>query len=73
MNGKNEKKFGIWIDGSRVSNDKLKSYVPSDFEYFMISKLAKNAKHYDLYKYHVSLYTPKMFKELQDDLKKDAF
>lgn len=57
----NPEKYGVWIDGKRINNDKLKTYSPSDFHHFTKSTLLKNAKNYGKYTFHLSLTSIKYF------------
>jgi hypothetical protein len=42
----NSKRFGIWIDGKRVENSKLKEYKTTDFSHYFVSTLTKLAYNY---------------------------
>ena len=57
------KLYGVWIDSDRISNADLKKYKPSDFGWYNVSKLAKNAVNYGKHYYQVSLYTQKYYNE----------
>lgn len=52
-----EKMYGVWIDGTRVRNSELINHKPSEFSWYNVSKLAKNAVNYGKHYYQVSLYT----------------
>ena len=52
-----EKIYGVWMDGSRINNSELKKHKPSEFSWYNVSKLAKNAVNYGKHYYQVSLYT----------------
>lgn len=54
---KKSKKYGIWIDGKRIENNKLNQYLAKDFSSYYVSKLAKNASNYGEYYYQVDLMT----------------
>ncbi len=56
-----EKTYGVWLDGRRISNSDLKKYIPSDIVYFSQSRLLKNAAHYGQYKFQVNLMTHAYF------------
>ncbi len=61
---KNGDKFAVWIDGKNVSNETLNNYTSSDFTYYTVSKVYKNAqtkKHPQPFQNH--LYTKKGFEE----------
>jgi hypothetical protein len=63
----NPKEYGVWIDGEKVKNSVLKNYKPSDFSYYMVSRLMKNAAHYGQYTYHLSLSTPVHFETWRNE------
>ncbi len=54
---KNDKKYGIWIDGKRVLNNRLTSYTASDFGSYFSSKLEKNAINYGKHYFQINLMT----------------
>jgi len=62
----NSKKFGVWLDERRISNAELKKYKPSDFDYYFISKLEKNAINYGKHYFQIGLSTPENFKAWQE-------
>lgn len=62
----NSKKFGVWLDDRRISNEQLKKYTPTDFDYYFISKLEKNAINYGKHYFQIGLSTPKNFREWQE-------
>lgn len=64
---KNEKKYGVWIDGSKVDNTVLNSYRPEDFHHFFKSKLGKRAKNYGKYTYHLVMVTQKTFDKVPNN------
>lgn len=35
--------YGVWIDGKRVANEKLSTFSPKSFSFFLVSRLKKNA------------------------------
>ena len=57
------KMYGVWIDANRISNSDLKNHKPSEFGWYNVSKLAKNAVNYGKHYYQVSLYTQKYYDE----------
>jgi len=57
--------YGVWIDGRRVDNAQLQQYSPSDFSYYQVSKLLRNAVNYGKHKYHLSLMTKEYFDNLR--------
>ena len=60
---KDSKIYGVWIDGNRISNADLEKYKPSDFGWYNVSKLAKNAINYGKHYYQVNLYSQKYYDE----------
>jgi len=62
----NSKKYGVWLDDNRIENDKLKQYKPSDFDYYFVSKLEKNAINYGKHYFQVGVMSKKAFKEWHD-------
>lgn len=61
---KNAKKYGVWIDGSKVDNAVLNRHKPEDFHHFFKSKLGKEAKNFGQYTYHLVLVTQKTFEKV---------
>lgn len=61
---KNNKEYGVWIDGKKVNNNDLDNYKASDFSLYYTSKLAKNAKNYSNHYYQVNLYSNERFKQM---------
>ncbi len=60
------KKYGVWLNEKRIGNAELKKYKPSDFDYFSISKLERNAINYGKHYFQINLLTPKEFAEFRD-------
>jgi N-acetylmuramoyl-L-alanine amidase len=60
---KDPKMYGVWIDGNRISNADLEKYKPSDFDWYNVNKLAKNAINYGKHYYQVNLYSQKYYDE----------
>lgn len=56
---KDSKKYGVWLDGQRIDNEKLSSYSPSDFHHYFKSRLLPNAKNYGKHEFQVNLTTYK--------------
>lgn len=54
---KSPSSYGVWIDGKKVANSELNRYKASDFDQFNVSRLAKNALHYNEYRCQVDLMT----------------
>lgn len=54
-------KYGVWVDGKRIKNNKLKDLNPKDFVYFTISKLYANARVLDGFDFQVFLVSPSYF------------
>lgn len=70
-NWKNSKRYGVWIDDKRVSNEALNNYKASDFIHYSASRLAKNAVNYGKHYVQVNLMTNSYFaaflkKQLQE-------
>ncbi len=63
-------KYGVWLDGKRINNNKLSNYQPSDFALYWESRLAKNAANYGRHYYQVDLYTPSYYEESYTKIKK---
>jgi len=55
--------YGVWIDAKRISNSDIEKYKPSDFGWYNVSKLEKNAINYGKHYYQVSLYSQKYYDE----------
>src|SRR5688572_26293729 len=55
--------YGVWIDAKRISNADIEKYKPSDFGWYNVSKLEKNAINYGKHYYQVSLYSQKYYDE----------
>jgi bla regulator protein blaR1 len=60
---KNPDTYGVWVDGKKISNDKLNDYQASDFEHVFISKLYKNARVGKNYLYQVDLETKDYYRQ----------
>lgn len=54
---KDEKTFGVWIDGKRIKNSDLSNHQRADFDHFFVSKLSKNAINYGKHFYQINLMT----------------
>ena len=54
---KNDKTYGLWINGKRVKNSILNSHSNIDFSQVFVSKLDKNAINYGKHYYQVDLMT----------------
>lgn len=54
---KNEKLYGVWIDGNKVKNAILYKFKNSEFAQVSISKFYGAAKYHQLYFYQVNLMT----------------
>ena len=63
--------YGIWLDGKRIENSELNRYQFSDFSHFSVSRLARNAKDYSKYVYHLELNTTAYYKERKAKLDAD--
>lgn len=56
------KRFGVWIDGKRIENSKLKDFKPADFSYWSTGYLTKRAVNYGKLDYEIYLMTNAEFK-----------
>lgn len=54
---RDDKAYGVWLDGKRIENEKLASYKSQDFGLYFESKLSKNAVNYGKHYYQIDLYT----------------
>ncbi|GAB2995624.1 hypothetical protein GCM10027284_12890 [Cyclobacterium sediminis] len=54
---KDANRYGVWMDGKRISNADLDNYTNTDIGRFFVSKLEKNAKNYGKHYYQVDLMT----------------
>ncbi|MBL7560193.1 hypothetical protein JAO71_10310 [Olleya sp. YSTF-M6] len=61
------KKYGIWLDGKKINNNKLSSLSTSSFAHYFESKLAKNALNYGKHYYQIDLYTEDAFNKNWED------
>ncbi len=60
---KDEKTYGVWLDGKRIKNEVLNNHTPNEFSWYMVSKLAKNAINYGNHYYQIDLYSHSYFKK----------
>ncbi|MCY7352623.1 MAG: hypothetical protein LH606_18525 [Cytophagaceae bacterium] len=60
---KNAKKYGIWIDDKRISNDRLNNYAAQDFGSYFSSKLEKNAINYGKHYFRIDLMTKPAYEQ----------
>jgi beta-lactamase regulating signal transducer with metallopeptidase domain len=65
-NFKNEKVYGVWINGKRVSNTVLNSYTAKDFSQVFVSKLYGAAKKNKSYSYQVNMMTKDYYQAYYD-------
>jgi len=61
------KKYGVWIDGKRINNQKLAQYAAADFTHYSLSKLEKNAINYGKHYFQIDLSTPEYFSKWHED------
>ncbi len=62
-------KYGVWLDGKRISNEILKGYQPDDFSAVFIHAQDENTKKLAKYDFQISLRTNESFeKRWQDQL-----
>ncbi|HET6995629.1 MAG TPA: N-acetylmuramoyl-L-alanine amidase, partial [Chitinophagaceae bacterium] len=57
------KTYGVWVDEKRIGNAELGKYKPSEFGYYNVSKLEKNARNYGKHYYQVDLMTHKYYEK----------
>jgi hypothetical protein len=62
---KNAQKYGLWIDGRKVSNNALNKHTAGNFKHYSVSKLHKNTVNYGKYYFQVDLQTAKYFKKIK--------
>nr|MBX2841256.1 M56 family metallopeptidase [Flammeovirgaceae bacterium] len=61
---KDEKMYGVWLDGKRIKNSDLNNnYSNKDIYRFHISRLTKTAKNYGIHVYQLHLYTNENYEE----------
>lgn len=60
---KDDKMYGVWIDGKRIGNKTLEKYDKNDFSKVFVSGLAKNAKNYGKHYYQVNLMTNEYYSD----------
>lgn len=58
---KDEKKYGIWVDGQRIQNETISRFSKEDFHHYKLSKLRSGAKNYGVHEYQIDLVTKKTF------------
>lgn len=56
-------KYGVWVDGKRITNKNLASYNANDFSLYYVSKLEKNAINYGKHYYEVNLYSENYYRK----------
>lgn len=67
---KNEKVYGIWIDGKRVIHSELDNYAPEDFSHYFVSKLYGAAKKGRSYTHQLDLMTNAYYQQYYDQTMK---
>ena len=55
--------YGVWIDEKRIDNGSLAKYKPSEFGFYSVSRLEKNATNYGKHYYQVDLMTHKYYEK----------
>jgi CTP:phosphocholine cytidylyltransferase-like protein len=72
---KDDKMYGVWIDGKRIGNETLEKYDKIDFSMVFVSGLAKNAKNYGKHYYQVNLMTNEYYSDYNKGQisKKDSY
>jgi len=63
---RNEKVYGVWINGKRVKNEVLNNYHHTDFSQANVSKLSPNAINYGKHFYQVNLMTNEYYQSYYD-------
>ena len=58
---KDEKEYGVWINGERVENSVLNNHSHTDFSFYFISRLTKTAYNYGKHTYQLDLETNENF------------
>ncbi len=53
----NKAEYGVWLDNKKIDNSELAKKQPSDFGWFDVSRLMKNAVNYGKHSYQISLYS----------------
>lgn len=61
--------FGVWLNGVRVDNAKLREMDSDDIILFYQSRLEKNAKNYGKHVYQLDLYDEAGYAKLVERLK----
>ncbi len=60
-----KKKYGVWLNDKKSSNDELEKYSPDDIHYFIESKLYGRAKEGRSYTHQLNVYTKSFVKETE--------
>lgn len=60
---KDEKTYGVWLDGKRIKNEVLGNHTPNEYSWYNVSKLAKNTVNYGKHYYQVNLFSHDYFKK----------
>jgi len=63
--------FGVWLDGKRIENAELNRYQPSDFSFYFVSRLMRNAKNYGKHVFQLDLYTNAKYQEWKKSCDED--
>lgn len=65
---KNDKTYGLWIDGKRTKNATLERYVHAAFAHVTVSKLYGAAKQNKSYSYQVNLMTNEYYRNHNEQI-----
>ncbi|WP_114791747.1 hypothetical protein U0035_17495 [Niabella yanshanensis] len=65
---KNDKTYGLWIDGKRTKNAALERYVHTAFAHVTVSKLYGAAKQNKSYSYQVNLMTNEYYRNHNEQI-----
>ncbi|MEL6557191.1 MAG: M56 family metallopeptidase [Bacteroidota bacterium] len=60
---KDEKEYGVWLDGKRIKNSELNNYSNTDFSHYGVSRLTRTAYNYGKHVYQLNLETNASFEE----------
>lgn len=56
--------FGVWLNGTRIPNEKLKEYQADDIALYYQSRLEKNARNYGKHIYQLDIYTQEGYEKI---------
>jgi len=70
---KDPKICGVWLNGVKVNNDQLNNFEHTDIAHYFKSTLAKNAKYYGKYVYHLDARTNENFEAYNKKLEEEPY